>query len=75
MAIDPIVGSSKLEVKPDGPVQEYVEPPTVLDVKVNGKPTQTGPVFPTGVGVAGMGLTVTVTVFALVHPPLVPVTE
>ena len=46
----------------------------VLEVNVSVEPTHIGPLFPTGVGVAGIGFTVTETVVVLVHPPLVPTT-
>jgi hypothetical protein len=53
-----MVGSSRVEVKLFGPVQEYVAVATVAEVKLSVVPTQTGPLFDTGVGAAGMGFTV-----------------
>jgi hypothetical protein len=68
------VGSSTAEVKAEGPVQAYVAPDTVLDVKLSADPKHTGVLLPT-VGVAGSGFTTTVAVPAkLVQPPTVTVT-
>ena len=58
-----------------GPVQLYVAPTTVGVVRFNVEPEHSGLLLP-GVGVAGIGFTVTVTVPGrLVHPPTVTVTE
>ena len=53
-----MVGFCNVDVKPFGPVHAYVAPPTVLEVKFNGLPTQTG-VFELAVGVVGMLFTTT----------------
>jgi hypothetical protein len=71
-----MVGFSRVEVKPLGPVHEYVALATVAEVKLSVVPEQTGPLFPTGVGAAGMGFTVAEVVPAgPAHPPTVTVTE
>lgn len=69
------VGSSKADVNVAGPVQLYVAPAIVLDVKLIVEPTQSGELLP-AVGAAGVAFTTTVVVAAvLVHPPTVTVTE
>ena len=58
-----------------GPVQEYVAPANVLDVRFNVVPEQTGLLLP-AVGADGGGLTTTTVVPAgPVHPATVMVTE
>jgi hypothetical protein len=53
-----IVGSSEVDVKLFGPVQLYVEPATVFEVRLKVCPEQTVLLLPT-IGVAGVGFTVT----------------
>ena len=70
-----IVGFCTFEVKPFGPVHEYVAPATVVAVSEIVPPSQYGPPL-FAVGVLGIGLTVTVVVPAFdVHPFTVAVTE
>ena len=61
---------------PLGPLHVYVELPTVLAVRLNVDPIQSGPLLP-ATGAAGVGLTITEVVpTALVaHPGTVAVTE
>jgi hypothetical protein len=69
------VGFCADEVKPAGPVHEYVAPETVGVESEIVPPTQYGPVFD-AVGVAGVGLTTTLVVPAAeVQPATVTVTE
>ena len=69
------VGSSNAETNAAGPVQEYVAPATVFDVKFIAAPVQTGELLP-AVGAAGIGFTTTVVVATgLVHPATVTVNE
>lgn len=69
-------GSSEEAVKPLGPVHEYVAPLTVAAVRERSCPSQRGELLPAGVGVVGVGLTVTEVVPAvLVHPFADAVTE
>ena len=68
-------GFCKPDENPFGPVHEYVAPATALVVRFKVLPVQTGLLLE-GVGVDGIGFTVTVTVPAgPVHPPTVAVTE
>jgi hypothetical protein len=61
-------GSSSVDVKPLGPVQEYVPPATVFAVKFNVWLVHIGELDP-AVGADGIAFTVTATVAAaLVHP-------
>jgi hypothetical protein len=70
-----IVGFCNAEVKPLGPVHEYVAPMTAVVVRFRVCPTQIGELL-VGAGVAGTGFTVTATVpKALGHPAIVAVTE
>jgi hypothetical protein len=63
------------DVNPFGPVHEYVAPATVVVLKFNVCPTQTGLLL-VGAGVAGIGLMITFVVPAdPVHPLTVTVTE
>src|SRR5689334_6895425 len=69
------VGFWLVEVKPFGPVHEYVAPVTVGVESEIVAPSQYGPPFE-AVGVAGMGLTMTLVVPAAeVQPLTVIVTE
>ncbi len=68
-------GSSTGEVNPLGPVQEYVAPEYVLELRFKVVPAQTGLLL-VSVGDNGPGLTVTETVLTvLVHPFTVIVNE
>lgn len=68
-------GSSSPELKLFGPVQVYVAPATVFDVRLSVCPAQIGLLLPT-VGAAGVGLITTFVVLCgLVHPPTVIVNE
>ena len=70
---DAIVGSSNADEKALGPVQEYVAPITVFEVRFIVVPAQTGELLP-AVGATGVGLTTTVVVATrLVHPTTVTV--
>ena len=70
-----MLGFCAADENPFGPLHEYVAPTTALVVKFSVCPTQTG-LFVPGAGVAGIGLTVTLTVPALLTQPLtVTVTE
>jgi len=63
------------DVNPFGPVHEYVAPPMLDAERLSVLPSQIGLLLD-AVGAAGIGLTVTLTVPAvLVHPPTVAVTE
>jgi hypothetical protein len=56
-----------------GPVQEYMPPVTAAVVRFIEPPEQSGVLLP-GVGVAGVGFTITeVVAVVLVHPPTVTV--
>ena len=69
------VGFCADDVKPFGPVHEYVAPETVGVESEIVPPTQYGPVFD-AVGVAGVGFTTTFVVPAAeVQPATVMVTE
>jgi hypothetical protein len=71
-----IVGSSNVEVKLFGPVQEYVALATVAEVRLNVVPAQIGELLETGVGADGVSLIVTEVVPAVLpHPATVAVTE
>jgi len=62
-------------VKADGPVHEYVAPTTAAVLRLIVFPEHTGLLL-VGAGVAGVGLTTTLTVpAALGQPPTVTVTE
>ena len=75
VVILPIIGFCKEEEKPLGPVQEYVELPMVLAVKLNVVPEQIGLLLP-ATGAAGIRFTVTAVVPAdPVHPNTVTETE
>jgi hypothetical protein len=52
------VGSSKADTNAGGPVQEYVAPATVFDVRFIVAPEHTGELLP-AVGAAGIGFTTT----------------
>ena len=69
-------GFCSAEEKPAGPFQEYVELPTVLEVRLRSDPEQIGELLP-ATGAAGVGFTVTDTVPAALegHPGTVAVTE
>ena len=70
-----MLGSSNAETNALGPVQEYVPPTIVLDVKLIVVPAQTGELLP-AVNAAGVGFTITdVVPIALVHPATVTVNE
>src|SRR5437763_79275 len=70
-----MVGFCSAEVKPFGPVHEYVAPATVAALSWAVAPEQYGPVFD-AVGVAGLALTTTlVAPAAEVQPFTVTVTE
>jgi hypothetical protein len=63
------------EVNPFGPVQLYVAPATFEAVRLSVEPSQIGPLLP-AVGAGGVVFTITFIVpAALVHPPIVAVTE
>ena len=69
------VGFCRDEVKPFGPVHEYVAPETVVVERAIVAPSQYGPPL-LAVGVAGIGLTTTLVVPAAeVQPLTVMVTE
>jgi len=71
----PRVGSSKAEAKAEGPVQEYVAPAIVFDVKLIVLPVQTGVLLP-AVGAVGVVFTTNVALAPaiLVQPEAVFVT-
>jgi hypothetical protein len=68
--------SCEIETKLFGPVHAYVAPPTVLDIKLRLDPVHTGLLL-VATGVAGVGLTVTLTVPAalVTQPGTLAVTE
>jgi hypothetical protein len=66
LAID---GFCRVDVKPFGPVQEYVAPATVEAVRLSVAPAQIGPLLE-AVGAAGVALTVAVVVPASDVQPL-----
>src|ERR1043165_7795781 len=66
-------GSSSEEVNPPGPFQEYVAPPTVLEVRFNVLPEQIGELLP-AVGAAGVGLTTTAVEAGELAQPLLAIT-
>jgi len=63
------VGFCSVDAKPFGPVHEYVAPATVLEVRFNALPTQTG-VFEPATGVAGMPFTTTLVLPTRLAQPL-----
>jgi hypothetical protein len=68
------VGSSNADTNAGGPVQEYVAPATVVDVRFIVAPEHTGELLP-AVGAAGIGFTTTTIVPAgPVQPTTVAVT-
>ena len=65
------VGSSSADIKVEGPVQAYVAPATVLDVKLMVDPAQTGELLP-AVGAAGVAFTVMVMALLVAGLPVTP---
>ena len=68
-----IIGFCKVELKPLGPIQLYVEPAVVVAVRSNALPEHIGELLP-NVGGGGVGLMVTVIVAEFLHIPNITVT-